>query len=232
MMVRLSLFDQADTDVCAWALQAVGEIPVVLDLPLGQRDGRGVSIYLLDILPDPPARNGLPAPLQVVLCYLVSTWAETPAQAHALLGTLVFAALDHPRFRADLGPLSELWSACSLPPRPGFLLRVPVRQERVLRPVPPVREPIVVHATPLAVLRGVVLGNGGVPLAGARVEYPALKRSVTTDPDGRFMFEGVPAGDGSRELCVKARGHMFNITLLPTNLDEPVQIHADILEET
>lgn len=227
------MFDQADVEVCAWIAAIVGSGEIILDWPPEHPEGRGVSVYLIDILPDLPAREGGPAPLQVRLRYLVSTWAETPQQAHGLLGELVFATLDHPRYTADLGPLTEVWGARGLPPRPAFLLCVPVRRERTARPAPPVREPLAVDTAPLGPLHGVVLGTGAIPVAGARVEYLALQRAVTTDAQGRFRFEAVPATATPRALRVTARGRTFNVTLGPSAAaDEPVQIHVATLEES
>ena len=54
-------------------------------------------------------------------------------------------------------------------------------------------------------LWGQVLGPGGLPLAGAAVEVPALQLFTSADASGRFRFANVPARPPPR-LVVRAKG--------------------------
>ncbi|MBI4879831.1 MAG: carboxypeptidase regulatory-like domain-containing protein [Planctomycetes bacterium] len=62
-------------------------------------------------------------------------------------------------------------------------------------------------------VRGVVLGEHGQPLPGAKVEplwprgeAPFFRRPVTTSADGRFLLEGLPAARGGIEVRFAAAG--------------------------
>src|SRR6185295_9450074 len=90
-------------------------------------------------------------------------------------------------------------------PRAAFILRLPFRREvpepRALR----VRAPLVAQVVGSAPLWGQVLGPGGIPLAGAAVEVPALELFTSADADGRFRFASVPA-DPPPKVVVRAKG--------------------------
>ena len=87
------MFDQVDRRLEEWVRRVLGPISVTFDPPSPVRDGTGVSCYLLAVVGDPPLRGNRRPPLQAALEYLVTTWAETPQEAHRLLGVLAFAAL-------------------------------------------------------------------------------------------------------------------------------------------
>ena len=81
------------------------------------------------------------------------------------------------------------------------------------------RSPLVVCTAPITGLAGVVLGPDDIPLAGARVELPALRLAVRTDAGGRFRFAGIPGGKSApQHLRVFAKGHMLDVTADPSDL--------------
>lgn len=210
------MIEQVDRRLGDWVRDVVGEREVSFAPPVAEGDGTEegeprVGLYLMGLADRPPHRGRLPAPFQVDLLYLVTTSAGDPREAHRLLGELLFAALEDPEMEVRL-PAEELWRAFPTPPRPAFVLRHPVSRERQTAPPRRVTRPLSLEASPMTVLEGRVEGPGGVPLANARVELPALARAAETDSTGRFRFAGVPANGGGRELRVSARGHEISVT--------------------
>jgi hypothetical protein len=191
-----------------------------------------VSFYLLELVDAPPNRGTETPPLQVHLRYLVTTWAETPEEAHALLGKLVFAAMSEPDFQTEVaGVDAATWTALGARPQPAFLLRVPARQERVRQPVQYVTEPIVVSLIPAVSLHGVVMTSRKQPIPGAIVELPAVQRSSITDVRGEFLLSNIPGGQKKYNLRVRAKGRELRVSLSPPDDDtKPVQIQFDPIE--
>lgn len=143
------MIDEMDRSLREWIGTVLGETPVSLGPPAGEKED-GVKLYLLDLLEGPAPRERRSQPLQLKLRYLVTATAEEPEEAHRRLGELAFAALESPDFEVELGALpASLWQAFGVAPRPAFLLRVPVRRERPARKVPLVLEPIVIQAAPM-----------------------------------------------------------------------------------
>lgn len=223
----------ADDRLLAWAGATVSQAAVSLEPPADHADGQGVSLYLLELVAAPSMRGGEGrTPLQLALRYLVTTWAADARAAHELLGQLVAAAMERHDFDAELTPpATELWSALGVRPRPAFLLRVPVRQERPEPERRPVRQPLRVQFGTMAHLAGVVLGPGDVPVSGARVEIPIVGAATETDAWGRFAFPGVPTQPPTLRARVRARGRELDVALDRTKEDQPVVIRFDALGE-
>lgn len=206
------MIDRTDRYLKEWVGAVANNAAVSLAVPSNASDEPGVGLYLLDLVPVPPARGVQLPPLQIALRYLVTTHAPAPEEAHRLLGTLVFAALENPEFDVDLAPLpATVWAAFGVAPRPSFLVRVPLRHERPQPPVSPVRMPLVVKQARPQSLRGVVLGPGNQPIAGAQVELSALELSTRTDTSGRFGFTVVPAPPHANRLRVRAKGQEVTV---------------------
>jgi hypothetical protein len=230
------MFDQIDQQLIEW-VQSVfdsSSLDVSLQPPGAAPGGQGISLYLHEILPDPPLRTSKRAPLQVSLRYLVTTWAEEPLKAHHLLGELVFAAMEHPEYIAELEPLAAAaWSSFGIQPRPAFLLCIPVRRERPEPTAPYVSRELVVQSAPIVALHGRVVGPGDIPMRDVRVELPALQLAHYTDSQGFFHFAGVPREPADKVLFVKARGQEFRVTVNQSAMasDEPVVIRFNPPEE-
>jgi hypothetical protein len=225
------MFDDIDRMLEHWVHGVVGDVRVSFRSP-GDEDGAsGVGLYLLELAEDPPARGTRAAPLRLALRYLVTTWGE-PAEAHRLLGQLVFAALADPDLGADLTPLPpQWWSALHTVPRPAFILRRPVSRARDVPVAPPVTAEMSLRTRPMVTLEGVVLGPGDIPVAGARVRVPQLGKGSTTDARGLFRLPGVPASPPVTRLYVRARGYEQAVTVDEGFAgDAPVAIHIDFPE--
>jgi hypothetical protein len=222
------MFDHSDGQLEEWARGVLGgEVAIALEPPGPAAPQHVVSLYLLELAPEPPARNTTRAPLQIAARYLVTTYAPAPGEAHRLLGELAFAALEQPGFEVDLASLpTELWAAFGVPPRPAFVVRVMVRRPRPEPAVPRVRMPLIMQAQPMAGLEGVVLGPEDIPLAGARVELPGLDRVTHTDARGRFYLPGVPRAGGSQRLRVSAKGSLQELIVEPAQ-PAPLVIRFD-----
>lgn len=204
------MIERIDRRLAEWAAAVLEGPRIELSPPGEGGDGSGISLYLMDLRHAPAARGGERPPRQVVLRYLVTAWADEPTEAHRLLGELAFAAMEAD-LEVELDPLPlELWRAFGVLPRPAFVLRMPLRRERPKPAVPRVRQPLVLRAEPTASLSGAVIGPGEMPIAGARVELPAIARSTHTDHRGRFAFAAVPAS-GTRTVRVTAKGREISV---------------------
>jgi len=206
------MIDQVDRNMQDWIGSVLDGTAVSLLVPADAAKGQGVGLYLIELLQTPPARGTRRPPLQITLRYLVTSWAEDPQEAHRLLGELLFAAMDHPDFEVEQERLPlELWTALRVGPRPCFVLRVPLRRERLEKSAPLVRKPLIMKMSPVRQLQGRVLGPKEIPLMGAQVELPALLLSTQTDCDGRFNFPAVPADPTAVVLTVRAKGRSMTV---------------------
>lgn len=224
--------DEFDERITNWVTSQLEGIEVSLASPATQRTGRGVGVYLLDMMQSPtPSTNKRP-PLQLTLRYLVTTWSDKTEDAHQMLVQLIFAAMENKEFQVGLEsiPLSA-WKAFGVTPQPSFLLSVPLRKERPEPDTKLVRQPLQVQASPMMSFHGVLLGPGDIPLSDCRVEVPKLNLATSTDRKGRFSFPGMPA-TGTKRLLIKAKGRE-----LPFDSEEnypdsgaPLVIHFSPLE--
>jgi hypothetical protein len=218
-----------DQSLKTWVQSVVGTVEVRLLPPSATHQGSGVGLYLLDLIDSPPARQNGRTPLQFGLRYLVTAWADDPEEEHRLLGELAFAALDDADFQVELNPLpAAAWAAFGLPPRPSFVLRVPIRRPRPEPPTKLVRAPIQVQSAALSTLFGEVLGPNDAPLFGVTIEYPALQRFERTDLKGRFQFASIPQDGHPKQLLVRLNGSELQVQVdKPTTEAAPVVIHFD-----
>lgn len=229
------VIDEADLSLKDWVSSVVEGVAVDLTAPAVPTEAQGgsrVGLYLLELADAPVQRERRRATQQLRLRYLVTTWAATAEEEHRLLGELVFAALDREDMEVDLAPVPvAAWSAFGLPPRPAFVLQVPLARERRAAPVPRVREPLVMRVVPSVPLVGRVLGPGDIPLASALVELPGLALSTQTDLQGRFRFAQVPAEPPEKHLRVRAKGEVRSFTAeLAPGTSDPVTIRFELQE--
>lgn len=212
-----------------------GEIPgaeVSLAAPKGQPGGRGVGVYLLELMQSPPPSTNRRPPLQLALRYLITAWSDKPEDAHQILVQLIFAAMENKDFQVELEPIPlTVWTAFGVPPQPSFVLRVPLRQERPQPQTKLVRE-LRIQSSPVVSFHGLLLGPGDVPLSDCRIEMPALRLSTCTDYKGRFYFPSVPAA-GNKQLLVKAKGRELPVDSEDNHSDSrtPLVIHFSLVEE-
>ncbi len=221
-----------DRQVGAWIAATLDNVAVRTGAPGEIAQEQCINLYLLELLPAPPAEQGPTRLFQLSLRYLITAWAETPEQAHRLLGELAFSAAEHPDYDLDLTPLpAQSWAALGVAPRPSFMLRVPLRRERTLPIAKLIREPMVLRDSALVALQGLVVGPNDIPIAGARVELSGLQRATYTDTHGRFTFTAVPAEPSRKRLRIKAKGReMAVLAEHGAHAPEPLVIHVDIAE--
>jgi hypothetical protein len=203
-----------------------------LDPPGGERSGHGVSVYLLEVAPRPPARGAIRPPLQLWLRYLVTTWADDPADAHRLLLDLAFAAMEQPDIEVLAEPLpAATWTALGAVARPAFVLRASLRRERAEEPAKPVLLPLRIESAPRIVVSGVVLDPRDGALAGATVGVVGLDHTTRTDRRGRFRLEGIPGAPVDTRLRVRAKGVEITVPVpKKPGLASSMVIHLDPLE--
>jgi hypothetical protein len=220
------MIDEADDRLVKWVGTVVPEADVSLDCP---QDGHapGVNLHLLELAADPlPRANRRPAALRMSLRYLLTTWADDPRVAHRQLGKLAFAAMEEVDLDLELEPLpGSFWHAFGIAPRPHLVLRAPVRHQLPETIPKLVEKPLVVHASDLTRLEGVILGPQEVPVPDAFVELPALQRTTRSDGSGRFSFVGIPAEPPVNKLLVHAKGRDFSI-----DRDSPSDGRALVIE--
>ena len=203
-----------------------------LDPPVGERSGHGASVYLLEVAPRPPARGAIRPPLQLWLRYLVTTWADDPADGHRLLLDLAFAAMEQPDIEVLAEPMpAATWTAIGAIAQPSFVLRAALRRDRPEEPAKPVLLPLRIDAAPRIVVSGVVLDGRDSPLVGATVGVVGLDHTTLTDRRGRFRLHGVPGSPVDSRLRIRAKGVEL-IVPVPTKPDlaQAMVIHLDPLE--
>lgn len=210
------MIDAIDRELLEWLNATAPKTSVSLAAPAADASDKPlVSCYLLALATAPPTRglaSGGPAPQQFALRYLISVSAATPEDAHRVLGPLVFAAMDRPGCEVELDMLpADLWLALGVAPRPAFMLRVPLRLARPKPTAGIVLHPIVINHSALRSLSGRLVGPGDVPLAGARLELPALHLSTCSDHRGHFTFPPIPADPLPKELMITARGRVLRV---------------------
>ncbi len=219
------MIEEIDKQLQSWAKALLADAEVTLDAPQVDRAGRGASLYLYQLAPAPPARGSKQPPLQAMARYLVTTWADSPAEAHQLLETLLFGAMEETAYEVDLSPLTpETWAHFGLHPCPAFVLSVLVKHERVQPPPMRVRRPLDVDTSPLVAVRGLVLGPDDIPMPGAHVDLPALQVSVHTDGNGFFQLPRVPTQPPTTRIRVRAKGHAQVLNVQPGTLGETLLI--------
>ena len=195
-----------------WAARIVPGMPVSLSFPVTPPTGNGIAICLCDLSGDPPPRGPKRPPLQILLRYLVTAWAEDVTQAHECIFRLMFSALENAEFdvEREAVPLA-LWQAHGIAPRPAFLLRVPLRQEQPEPETRMVTKPLVVSHSGMRIVEGTVVGPGDVPLMDALVEAPFFNLVTRTDSRGRFRFPALPAQQAAHALRVTVKGRELHV---------------------
>jgi hypothetical protein len=228
------MIDQVDGRLKDWVGTTVGRVEVSLAMPTAAGSGTGVSLYLVDLALKPLVRVNGGSALNIALRYLVTTWSERPEEAHRLLGDLVFAAMEAADFDIEpTGASTALWQALGVPPRPSFILVVPLEKARPAAGAPLVRHPVVVEAAPVERFHGLVLGPGDIPLADARVRFEGLDLETRTGADGRFVFQSIPGGSRPKVLIARARGVETSATTSARHAaaSDPFVLRFENLEE-
>jgi hypothetical protein len=224
--------DEFDSRLKNWVKDAVEGAELSLMAPEALKAGRGVGLYLLEVVQSPPPSTNKRPPLQLALRYLITAWSDKPEDAHQMLVKLIFSAMENKDFQVELEPIPiTVWTAFGVPPQPSFVLRLPLRQERPQPQTKLVRKPLKVESSPIVGLHGLLLGPGDIPLSDCRIEIPALHISTSTDYRGRFHFPAVPAS-GNKQLVVKAKGFKLPVVSEQNYPDSstPLVIHFSPLE--
>jgi hypothetical protein len=229
------MIDEIDARLSDWVKESLGKEKAELSFGIPKEPPKSttVTLSLVGVLPTPSPRTPQRPPLKLVLRYLVGVQAADVEDAHRILGTLAFSAMEVPDFEVETGaPEAALWSALGIPLQPSFAIRVPLLK---IRPEPKprrVRFPIVMRTSPIHSLAGVVLGPGEIPIMGARVEIPGSGRPVQTDYSGHFVIPGVLREFRPQSLEIRAKGARETVPLDPrADPDDPLVIHLNSLED-
>ncbi len=216
--------DNVDRQLGEWINSVLENMELSFGPPADNSDGHGVSLYLMELAHSPLPAGQRKVLRQISLRYLVTSWAESPLEAHRILGKLIFAAMENAEFEVEPGTAPiDVWKAFGIAPRPSFILRRNLRVERPETVAPMVRVPMTIENSPMEELQGLVLGPGEIPIMGALVEFPTLQRHTYTDSKGQFVFPAVPGHQTVKELRVTARG-WATMQLQPTIHDDELLI--------
>lgn len=210
------------------------DVPVSLETPSDRpQTERGVGLYLWQIQPVAPVRGQRMDQLRLTLQYLLNTWAPEPTEAHEMLLDLAYAAMQEPSLDVVLEPLpAEAWLALGVPPTPSFRVGAASRYTAPDHRAKPVLHPLDISAVTMSGISGWVRTPAGLPIAGARVEVPAIDQRSRTDADGHFNLRSLPAAPTAVRVRVDAKGHEAWATVGPTDDRAAVVIELDPLEET
>jgi hypothetical protein len=229
------MIDEIDAGLADWVKEALGKekAEITFGAPNGSPKETTVTLSLVGVLPTPTPRTPSKPPLKLVLRYLVSVQAPDTGDAHRILGTLAFAAMERPEFELELGaPEATLWPAFGVPLRPSFAIRVPLLKARPELKARRVRYPLVIKTTPVRSIAGVVLGPGEIPVMGARVGIPGGGRPVETDHRGHFVIPGILRDFAPAALEVRAKGALETVALDPKSAPgDSLVIHLNSLED-
>jgi hypothetical protein len=207
-----------------------------------ERSAEGFNMHLLSITPHAQAttRDERRTETQLVLRYLITSWAQSRDAADALLCTLAIALLVHgatgPDGRSDIivetaPPPVELWAALGVPPRPALLLALPLMYAEALESARRVTQPPIIRGGPAERLFGVLVGPNEVPIAGAQVDLPAYGRVTETDRQGHFEFVGVPSKLVGQLVRVRARGVERSFQVKAERMHAPLVLRMSFGEE-
>jgi len=223
---------RADAELEAWLADLVSPAGVSFEPPHLSQEGTGVGLYLLALAPCPPLRGQFRPPRQAILRYLVTAWDASAAGAHRLLEQVLLAALDRTDLDVELQPLDgATWLALGARPQASFVLAVPVRHLLADPPARPVMHSPIVEPTPMGPLRGVLLGPGELPLAGAEVVLASPRRRARSGPGGHFELAGVPLDGRPHQLEVHARGRTYDVKTTDADPSGTFVIRIDLWED-
>jgi hypothetical protein len=243
----MGVLSDADGRLRAWLAEAAGDTTVASGLPedddethrdtgAGRGAGEsGLTTYLLAIEPAPKLSGDPHRPVPVVLRlrYVVAAHGPSDAAALDLIDRLLAASVDAPLpadLEVDFAPVPiDVWQALDVRPRPAVTVRVTARYAPPVPEVPVVRQPLEVIGAGVRRLRGTILGNGDVPLAGAEVVVAATQATTRTSDQGAFAFSSVPDSLDPIRLAVRTKGRTFTADVRPDD-GEPVVVHCDLLE--
>jgi len=190
--------------------------------------GAALCAWPIDLLPEQtPRTSSGPQPYKVKVRYLVT--ADGPGEQLArLLDPVLTAAASATEVSVVLAPVpADLWLAFGARPRAALFVDVPARVSRTAPVIPSVKSPLRLQTLPTRGMRGTVLGPGGEPVPGMRVEAPAVGTGTYTDSSGGFTFAGLPPGD--LRLVLVGRGRYFHADVTAP-AGEPVVIRCDFEE--
>ncbi|MEO8482230.1 MAG: hypothetical protein ABI634_08480 [Acidobacteriota bacterium] len=128
------MFHEISERLVTWASDVAGEPIATLGPPSTGASTRRIGLSLVDVIPH-PAPDTEATRLKVSLRYLATVSAETPIEAHRLLGLLTFAAMSRPDLAVDLErPSMQFWLALGVAPQPCVSLRVTAWKACDIRP--------------------------------------------------------------------------------------------------
>jgi hypothetical protein len=113
------LINIVDKQLTDWLMEVAGKVPVVLNPPSEITAKPLISLYLTEVRYAANRAESARLPVQLTLCYLISTLSESELDAHEMLIKIIVAAMDVAEYETQLDPLPHsVWSAFGIAPRP------------------------------------------------------------------------------------------------------------------
>jgi hypothetical protein len=217
---RSSLHDDRAV-VAAWVSACLDGTTVVDEL---EPDASDVALLIVDVAPVTDRRPDRDLPVRIRLTYCIVPPATVDGAA--MVVDLLVASLE----AADMDVVDaevpvEWWQARGLVPRPVVRVQTVLvldrpETERAQRVI----EPLVVEIAPSGALRGTVLDDHGLPLAGAVVRLVATGARCETDRKGAFALASVGL-ERRHDITVAARGTTFAGSI-PAGAPRDIHVHC------
>jgi hypothetical protein len=220
---------EATAGLATWLADTTG-VAVVTGPPLPKESARSALVlWPLELRPERATVGvGVREPFRFRVRHLVLPGGPPDAAADVLDRILVAAvAAGEPTVVLE-PPEPQLWLALATAPRLALLLDVAAAVVPPTPRQPLVRVPLRVEARPVRPLHGRVVGPGGAPLAGVRVQLTGTGAVTHTDAAGQFSFAAAPAGERAH-LRLRVKQHSLSAEV-GTPSPEPVVIHCDAKE--
>src|SRR6266849_2112146 len=83
------MVEEFDSRLKDWVGRAIQGVELSLAAPDAVKTGRGVGLYLLELIQSPPPSTSRRPPLQLTVRYLITAWSDKPEDAHQILVELM-----------------------------------------------------------------------------------------------------------------------------------------------
>ncbi len=191
--------EDADTFLEQWITATAGVGEVSFSHPLHSPD-KSINAFLYSLSPAPSRDINSESPVRFTLNYLVSVKNKNTREAHAVLSTLVFSALEHPDL-ITVFPPAELLAMLNPEILPGLGISLAAARFRKLQQPKLVRKPLIIEPAMYQKTKGLIVSKHGKALNNVKVSLPSIHHHAVTNETGEFTFSFFPANIGAEDLA-------------------------------
>lgn len=227
------MIDEIDHRLKEWIATVIdSKYDVSFEYPASGSNKPTVSVYLYQMENAVPRSAARDIPLEITLSYLLTVQSEDQPEAHRTLGNLLFAAKSRSDLEVGFPALSaDFWRALGIVPLPHFCLRLPLAMARVIEQTPRIKAPPSINVGSLTQLKGLILGPGNQPVAGAKITLAHSNTFTYADNSGSFSIAADSKSQRQLDCRIDAKGKQFSISVPIQKTQIPsVTIHLDTLE--